>query len=457
MGVLSVCPFSGRSASEDEVGRDLYGAEGTYDPHLGYHLATYAGYVTEDGYRSRGSSGGMGSWTVTELLRRGWVDGVIHVREREPSHESDGLSERKAAPLFQMTLSRSVEEVRAGAKSRYYPVEMSGVLRAIRETPGRYAVVGIPCFIKAVRLLARRDPVLAERVAFCVSLVCGHLKSAAFAEMLAWQCGIPPGGLESIDFRKKLPDRSADRYGIEATGRNGEGPVEEGGRTLITACRPNHDLYGYSWGYGFFKYSACDYCDDVVGETADLSVGDAWLEPYVGDSAGTNVLVVRNPRIHALIREGLSEGRLHLEPLGADAVVLSQAGGFRHRRDGLAYRLHLKDRAGEWRPAKRVEANPDALPPRQRRIQEMRIALAARSHTAFREALSAGDFGGFVERMTPLTRAYDALYAPPPWKRLLRTLKRRAGKLPLASSARRFLQGRLRALIGRSQKGRAAK
>ena len=34
------------------------------------------------------------------------------------------------------------------------------------------------------------------------------------------------------------------------------------------------------WGAGFFQNPACDWCDDVVAETADIAFGDAWVEPY---------------------------------------------------------------------------------------------------------------------------------------------------------------------------------
>ena len=47
------------------------------------------------------------------------------------------------------------------------------------------------------------------------------------------------------------------------------------------------------WGAGFFQNPACDWCDDVVGETADVSFGDAWVEPYSSDGRGTNVMVVK--------------------------------------------------------------------------------------------------------------------------------------------------------------------
>ena len=61
---------------------------------------------------------------------------------------------------------------------------MSGVLEEIRTSPGRYAVVGIPCFIKAVHLARAADPILRERIVYTLGLVCGHMKSARFAESL---------------------------------------------------------------------------------------------------------------------------------------------------------------------------------------------------------------------------------------------------------------------------------
>src|SRR5206468_11182672 len=98
-------------------------------------------------FRPNGSSGGLTSWVAAELLRTGAVDGIAHVAPTDPA----------AGGLFAYRISRSLDELSAGAKSRYYPVELSQVLREIRERPGRYAIVGIPCFIKAINLLRRVD------------------------------------------------------------------------------------------------------------------------------------------------------------------------------------------------------------------------------------------------------------------------------------------------------------
>src|SRR3546814_17923778 len=92
------------------------------------------------------------------------------------------------------------------------------------------------------------------------------------------------------------------------------------------------------WGAGFFQNRACDFCDDVVAETADIAFGDAWVEPYSSDGRGTNVVVVRSSALHAMLREGIDAGRLALQPVAAGFVRETQAAGFRQRREWLAHR-----------------------------------------------------------------------------------------------------------------------
>lgn len=412
--VEAVCPFAEGNPDEDILARERFGDSLTSHPRIGGYFATYAGYVAEGEYRARGSSGGLGTWLLAEMLEQGLVDAAVHVRGREASPGEPRL--------FEYGIATTPSEVRAGAKSRYYPVEMSQALKLVRERPGRYVVIGAPCFIKAVRLLARQDPLLAERVAYCISLFCGHLKSARYADMLAWQCGIRPGELRGVDFRRKTPGIRADQYALSFTG------LADG--RLVTEERSARQLYGTDWGLGFFKYKACDFCDDVVGETADASVGDAWLPQYVQDSAGTNALIVRHAALHAMIERAAHEGRLHIEAIPADDVARSQSAGLYHRREALAYRLHLMAEAGKWRPFKRVQPQAMGLSSREQRKHALRLAIAEESHRAFQHAREAGDFRVFQEAMKPIVRRYRAV-AQPLWKRLalrLRALLR--GRMP---------------------------
>lgn len=397
-----ICPFGEGTPDEDTIARQIFDGLCKPHPQIGYYLETYAGYVAKGTFREQGSSGGMVSWLLCELLAKNLVTGVIHVHPRIPTQDNPRL--------FTYRISINPEEVRAGAKSRYYPIELSDVIRRVSMNPGKYAFVGLPCFVKALRLLMLNDPVLSERIHFCIGLVCGHLKSMRFAEAQAWQCGIKPDELISIDFRKKLPNTDANRYGIEVVGyRSGQ---------IVTEKRPIDSLYASSWDFGLFKYKACDYCDDVFSEVADIAVGDAWLPQYITDSRGTNIIVIRNPVLQSLVEEEMMKGTLVLDRLSPDSVALSQAGGLRHRRDGLAYRLYRAAERGEWYPPKRVQPSVSHLSEERKQLYDLRIAIAAKSHLAFKRALDADDFSVFVQEMDPVVRQYIRIARPSVWQRM---------------------------------------
>ncbi len=352
------CPFSPTAHNEDRLAAELFPEVEQY-PDIGRMRGAYVGYVEEVGFRDRGSSGGMVSWVLSELLRAGKVDGVAHVVPVDDPQQ-DGR-------FFRYRISRTPEEVFAGAKSRYYPVDLSGVLQTIRAHPGRYAVVGVPCFIKALHLLRQEDPVVRERVVYTLGLFCGHMKSARFVESFAWQMGVDPREVRKVEYRLKDPNRPASTYTTELTLRDG---------TVVK--RDWWNLADGDWGAGFFQYSACNFCDDVIAETADISFGDAWVEPYSSDGRGTNVVVTRSAEMETLIAGGIDQGRLSLQPVDSEFVVATQAAGFRQRREGLSYRLSWP-RLG-LRPQKRVAPDTRHLSRRRKLIYRMRHLISAWSH-----------------------------------------------------------------------------
>jgi coenzyme F420-reducing hydrogenase beta subunit len=382
----AVCPFSPSAANEDAIGLARFGDTPRH-PSIGHYRTIAAGHVAAGDFRTKGTSGGLTSWVLNELLRRGDVDAVVHVTSVDPT---DG------AGFSAYTISRSSDELLAGRKSRYHVQTMGEVLQEVREQPGRYAFVGVPCFAKAVRLLAAQDPVFGQRVTFVASLVCGHLKSTLFSEYLAWSLGVAPRDVAEIDYRHKEPDRPANRYSVRIDTRDG--------RSVVRGVEhvPMSD-----WGIGLFKLGACDYCDDVVGETADISLGDAWLPPLMSDWRGANVAIARSARADELLQLGIESGELSLEPWTADQAAASQASGLRHRREGLAIRLGDRVRRGVWVPTKRVAPAPPAeLDTALAHRMLNRQAIAVASGPAFLLARERGDLGVFHRSMRPLVRRY---------------------------------------------------
>jgi len=379
------CPFSPAARDEDAIAARLYPGN-LGDPWIGRYRATYVGAADEQ-TRARGSSGGMATWLAAELLRQGEVDGVAHV---VPTPAQSGR-------LFVYTVSRSVRAVEEGAKSRYYPVELDHILREIRSVPGRYAVVGIPCFIKAVQLAREEEPVLAERIVATIGLFCGHMKSARLAHSFARQLGLADDDLAAIDYRHKDPVRPANWYRAEVRATSGE----------VRAQDWWHLAEG-DWGSGFFMSPACNWCDDVAAECADVALGDAWLEPYASDGRGTNVVVVRSARMARLIGQGLAEGRLDLAAVDADFVRRTQAAGFRQRREGLGWRLARAGRRLAVVPRKRV-APDGAIPARRKAIYAMRMAIGRWSVRMDRLAGMLGAPAIYYGWARAVTAVYHAL------------------------------------------------
>jgi coenzyme F420-reducing hydrogenase beta subunit len=198
------------------------------------------------------------------------------------------------------------------------------------------------------------------------------MKSRAMVESFAWQLGTELNRVRALDYRIKDETRPANWYRAHLDLDDGSAAAEDWWH-----------LADGDWGAGFFQNPACDWCDDVVAETADISFGDAWVEPYSSDGRGTNVVIVRTPELKAMIERARAEGRLQLEPVDAEFIVRTQAAGLRHRRDGLAYRLTWRKRGIV--PRKRVTPS-SALPLRRKLVYRMRYAIARWSHRVFAAA-----------------------------------------------------------------------
>lgn len=393
--------------NESTLGKELFADNENvlYSKNLGYYTSLFVGHVTEGKYRENGSSGGLTTWILTELMKNHLVDKVIHVKK---TNNSSGL-------IFQYGISNNLEELEKDSKTKYYPVEMTEMLHIIKSTPGKYAVVALPSFAMELRLLAKKDKIIKDRVKFIVGLVCGHQKSTKFAEVLAWQCGIKPGNLENINFRKKLSYGKSSDYAIEVTGKiNG---------VRKTINKPMRELYGGDWGKGLFKVRASDFTDDVMNETADVTLGDAWLPEYISDQKGNNIVVIRNRIIESLVNRGVEQGRLNLNSVDEKVIFNSQKSHFRHTRDELSYRLYLKQKKGEWIPKKRVKPK-DNIPYLRKKIQVIREKYCCLTFKKYDIAVKKGDLNYFYRHMWWLDFEYSLFYKLMKIKKILKNIKK---------------------------------
>lgn len=325
-----VCPFSNSTDNETTLNPLLnLSQDGVVESSaVGKHYGVYAAHVVDEEDRLNSASGGVVTWLTKKLLRDGEIDAVVHATS------SDDFA-------FEYTVSKSVTEINSGRKSKYYPVTMHETLKYIEENDLRYLVVGVPCFIKSINLLKKYNPKFESRIKYTASLYCGHLKTSKYADFLS--SAIKGEALlnDTIDFRVKDVSSTSSNYITEI--------FQKDGRIL---SRKTNSIFGTNWGFGLFKYKSCDYCDDVSGETADISFGDAWLKRFEQDALGHNIVVTRNAKLDALLNNSSEE--LSIEYLSLEEAYDCQAGGYRHRNQGLSYRLWVAKLFGRWVPKKRI-------------------------------------------------------------------------------------------------------
>jgi hypothetical protein len=329
------------------------------------------------------------------------VDAVIHVASS--FERSDGRQ-------FSYRLASTADAVAAGSTSFYYPVSMDEVLRTVRERPGRYAITGVPCFHKALRLLRAADSVMDERIRYQVGIVCGQMKSAHYMRFLAAAAGAPPGAkIFDARFRRKVPGHRADDYAFEVitatSDASSDSAVAEARPATQVRCVLNSRI-GVNWGMGYFKPKACDFCDDVFAETADIAVMDAWLPGFVEDGEGWSLAVVRSEAMQRLWEQGVASGELVTQPVLPRAVADSQRGGLNHRRRTLGYRLWLHRK--HWHPQKRQPPTV-GLPVLLRLEQRLRAYLRQRSRELWLRTGCVGKPEAFFRGMVWPERAYRLL------------------------------------------------
>lgn len=397
-----VCPFSDNSLNENAIATKLFSNCDNFDTRTGYYNDIFYGRRSDDDALLESSSGGLTSYVAIELLKKKYVDGIIHVGKKQSNQRDE---------LFQFVTSYSESDANNHKKSQYYSMSFDAVIRHIKGDNKRYVIVGVPCFIKALRNVCLNDNALSKQIIFTLGLVCGHLKSSKFAELLSWQLSVSPERIKTVDFRKKNKDSTVNAYDFKVV------DIED-----KEFFKTSSSLLGGNWGHAAFQLQACDYCDDIFAETADAVFGDAWLPQFSSYWQGTNIVLVRNNVITEILQSAKQASRITLENLSIDDLCKSQEGNFRHRKDGLVVRLTDDLNAGKKIPTKRVDLSKiSQIPDKRKKIVRLRKEMAVKSHEYYLTASLNNNLDMYMIPMSKLARKMQALYyAAPFFTRIIR-------------------------------------
>ena len=326
---LQVCPFENQQENETTLAeREFKNQDGIqHNSVVGLFLDLFAGYSRVDNHRIRGAGGGLTTWLFEKLLTEGLVNRVCCV---VPNNDPE--------TLFRYSVVDSIEDIRTASRSAYYPVELSWVISEILSVDGKYAIVGLPCVLKGLRLAMLRNADLRKRIVVLAGLVCGQQKSKFFAEYLCAIGGGCPSKLKSASFRVKDASRHHLEHRFEFTCGSGN--------SVMKGHVYQSEGMSWLWGHDCFKLNACNFCADITAEAADVTFGDAVAEPYSYGNMGANFVIVRSCLVRDLLVSGASAEEIVLDQVPLKAIIARQQDIILLKRDDLRHRLYLVHHKG---------------------------------------------------------------------------------------------------------------
>ena len=322
---ITVCPYVNPVAMRANVECRGEACKKTESAIIGSYAECYRGWASDQKLRHGASSGGLVTALLVGLLQRADIDAAIVVS----SSQRDWL--RPTAMV-----ARSEEEVLAAMGSKYVPVPVNEVLRVVRNTPGRYAMVGLPCHLQGVRLAESLDATIRERVVLLLGLFCSGTSSLRATPLLLDAIELRGCRVSSIHFR-------------------GEGWP---GSFRVSACggaKSREIPYDKYWDViRTYLSVGCLGCWDALAESADVSFGDAWTDRHrLGAEDGVSIAVARTGPGIAALYAAMKKGAVILEVIDAGEVERGQLAAVEFKKRHMALRDLLLRVAGGRGPERK--------------------------------------------------------------------------------------------------------
>ncbi len=281
---------------------------------LGQFDQCFLGYAGDEEVRRGAASGGAVSAVLIELLESGRIEGALVSRLRP----KNGRLEPET------WIARSREEILSAQTSIYLDFPLVPHILRMKELAGRYAVVGLPCQLAAVRRLERKHPELAERMAYRLGLLCGHATKRRLLDRVLQKKGIPQDQIEDFAFRRG--HWRGRTYVRLKDGRE------------ITFPFLHFGIYQNLWLYCARR---CLACEDHFAEQSDMSFGDAWLPELKSHPIKHSIFLSRTPECSELFHQMLAKGMLVGEKTDPFTLIRAQKRSLIYHKLNIAGRHRL--------------------------------------------------------------------------------------------------------------------
>jgi len=293
---LKVCP--GLEWNTEKLRPDNHAAP---TPYLGSAVECYLTCSNNEQVRFNGASGGMVTETILYLLDKGLINGAIvtHMKPDDPLQT-------------ETYIARTTEQVLSAQGSKYCPVAACSIFKTVLlKDADRYAFVGLPCQIAALRKAQKQQPGLNQRIPYVLGLFCSRTPNFLATQYLLEQLRVEPSDISAITYR------GSGHPGIFRL------KLKDGSQRQIKHLHPDY------WGFTlqqFFKPLRCWLCSDHSAELADWSFADNWRKGTLDkqDHKGISLVVARTDKANHLLKKMQGEKRIKSDTISPEKIIQQQ-------------------------------------------------------------------------------------------------------------------------------------
>ncbi|MBG0785143.1 MAG: Coenzyme F420 hydrogenase/dehydrogenase, beta subunit C-terminal domain [Anaerolineaceae bacterium] len=307
---LKACP--GHEIDMDQLNLQVFGKL-PENYWAGNYKQAFLGYSPDEVIQKTSASGGIVSMLLIHALETGMIQGVY-------------LLTPQSGKPFELTaaLATDAEAVLAAAGSVYWPAPIGQCLREILHSDGKYAFVGLPCEIQALRKAQKVYQQLNDKIAFAIGIYCGGRTTIAGQRFAFSRYGIELDEVAEIKYRQ--PEWPGH---LKVT-------LKDGGEVHV--YKPQQ-LQGFSGQ--IFGAPRCIYCNDAIADLSDISTGDAIRLEGFRNPEEKSILVARTKVGLELLEAARRANKLVLREVPIEKLVHSQHRPILHKKLALWARLKV--------------------------------------------------------------------------------------------------------------------
>ena len=311
---LRICP--GHSMQMPEMAEGVFGREPA-DAMVGEALRIASGYASSESIRANAASGGIATALVAHLFQNGQIDSC---------YCSAGYSPKNGHGF----LARDTETLLNATGSHYHPIAFGASLRELVDGSDKFAFIGLPCEIAAMRQLMSERSDVRDRCVILIGLFCGGINRYSGIGRYLRHFDVNPSKVESIDYR------DGEWPGQISVTTSGEKVVRKIPR-IQGNSRWNILRYMVSF-QGYWMLPRCRICPDQIADFADIALGDPHLPRFKSSRGfGHSAIVARTVKGLEILERAEADGDIILDKLSRDELVNSQGYTLENRRFTMIY------------------------------------------------------------------------------------------------------------------------